>query len=192
VSAPGFAPSFILRSAFVWPAPFSLGTSSAFAFLALAHLRAVSHPGAQFLQFGGRYALAAYRTQATTTWRCCAALFALLFLSLAAQVVLPNYSVKRTAECRDGVSCCAPRRGRLPRVLGIHGHGSRIRSQYPSICRPVRSVGSFSSRTEMVANQRHGFYCRRLHARFRRISSVSDLAQPKRMDSVEPCNFSRC
>jgi len=40
-----------------------------------------------------------------------------LFLPVAAQVVLPNYSVKRTAECRYGVSCNAPRRGRLPQAL---------------------------------------------------------------------------
>ena len=31
--------------------------------------------------------------------------------------MLPNYSVKRTAECRFGVSCNAPRRGRLPQAL---------------------------------------------------------------------------
>jgi len=42
----------------------------------------------------------AYRAQATTAQRCCAALFALSFLPVAAQVVLPNYSSKATVTCR--------------------------------------------------------------------------------------------
>ena len=39
-------------------------------------------------------------TQAATVRRCCGALFALSFLPLAAQVVLPNYSFKATVMCR--------------------------------------------------------------------------------------------
>jgi len=47
---------------------------------------------------------------------------------VAAQVVLPNYSVKRTAECRYGVSCNAPRRGRLPQALD-QAHVDKRQSQ---------------------------------------------------------------
>ena len=38
--------------------------------------------------------------EAATVRHCCAALFALSFLPLAAQVVLPNYSFKATVMCR--------------------------------------------------------------------------------------------
>ena len=42
----------------------------------------------------------ACRAQATTGQRCCAALFALSFLPVAVQVVLPNYSFNATVTCR--------------------------------------------------------------------------------------------
>jgi len=111
------ASSLILRSRLGWPAPFSLGASSAFAILALARIHPAARPGAQSSQRPAWCTPVAHRTQAPIAQRCCVALFALLFLPVAAQVVLPNYSVKRTAECRYGVSCNAPRRGRLPQAL---------------------------------------------------------------------------
>jgi len=42
----------------------------------------------------------ACRAQATTVLRCCGVLFALSFLPMAVQVVLPNYSFNATVTCR--------------------------------------------------------------------------------------------
>ena len=63
--------------------------------LARIEKRALGVAACRLLRRGARVV-----TQAATVRRCCAALFALSFLPLAVQVVLPNYSFKATVMCR--------------------------------------------------------------------------------------------